>query len=556
MQIVELLDNAKKLRISSEYAAATLTLDSALRLAEEIDNGLALSDVFTQKGVVSMYTSNSSDALRYMQSGLVIREEYDCPDKLAESYNYIAAIHQIQGNHQTAAEYYNRSLVLIEKSGKKQDLGKVTNNLGSLYEDLADYDKAITYHNRSLNIWNEVNESSWISVSLRHIGQCYRSTERFDDALTAFEKSYEISEKLGTRLNMIYTTQQMGLLYLNKEDYKKALQWLNLSYDLSLEEGYLVKVQECASTLGKIYEELNQYEKALQFHKVGVKLKDSIFGNEITREITELEMGFQFEKEQLKDSLEYVRTTLIQDKKISNQRIGLVSIGIITIIMLVLALVVYQGKQKSDSLLLNILPKKVADELKATGMSKATRFEDVTVIFTDFKGFTELSEQLSAEDLIAEINLCFSEFDSIMTTYGIEKIKTIGDAYMAVSGLPEAKGTHAIDAVNAALEMIDFMSSRKKLLDEQGGLGFEMRVGLNSGSVVAGIVGTKKFQYDIWGDTVNIAARMESSGESGKLNVSAETYELIKNHFDCQYRGKIKVKGKGEMEMYFVEAKS
>lgn len=547
---------AKEFRKSRNFRKALSTLDSALSICISIESPLLKSNILTQKGIVAMYTSDYSKALRFIQDGLVLRQKLPYPDKLAESYNYIAAVHQIQGNHQIAADYYRLSLALVKKSGSMEELGKVTNNLGSLYEDLANYTEALNYHKESLEIWQSLNDSSWISVSLRHLGQCYRSTGELRKALVALERSYNMNKRFGSVHNTIYSAQTIGLVHMDLNNFSEALEWLTLSYNLSVEENNLLKIQESSSSLARVYEKLGVYEKALSFYRTSEALKDSVFGKEMTREITELEMGFQFEKEQLKDSLEYVRTTLIQDKKISNQRIGLVSIGIITIIMLLLALVVYQGKQKSDGLLLNILPKKVADELKKTGRSKATKFDDVTVIFTDFKGFTELSEILSAEELVAEIDQCFSAFDAIMTKYGIEKIKTIGDAYMAASGLPEAKGTHAIDAVNAALEMIDFMSSRKKLLDEQGGLGFEMRVGLNSGSVVAGIVGTKKFQYDIWGDTVNIAARMESSGESGKLNVSAETYELIKNHFDCQYRGKIKVKGKGEMEMYFVEAKS
>jgi class 3 adenylate cyclase len=283
-------------------------------------------------------------------------------------------------------------------------------------------------------------------------------------------------------------------------------------------------------------------------------MKDSVYGNERMKELTQLELNFQFEKEQLADSLEFVRTSLIQEKKISNQRIGLFSTGVITAIMVLLAVVVYQGKQRSEKLLLNILPKEVATELKNTGKAKARHFDNVTVIFTDFKGFTQMSENLSAESLVSEINLCFSEFDSIMTKYGVEKIKTIGDAYMAVSGLPIPNEKHAQSAVLATLEMVAFMKKRKEALAEEGKIGFEMRVGVHSGDVVAGIVGTKKFQYDIWGDTVNTAARMESSGEVSKVNISDATHQLVKDEFQCTPRGELNVKGKGMVNMFFVDA--
>lgn len=199
-------------------------------------------------------------------------------------------------------------------------------------------------------------------------------------------------------------------------------------------------------------------------------------------------------------------------------------------------------KKRSDELLLNILPGEIAEELKRDGHSNARHFDEVTVLFTDFKGFTSYAEKLSAQELVKEINYCFSNFDRICDKYKIEKIKTIGDAYMAAGGLPVANKTHAEDVVNAAIEICDFMRNKT----------FEIRIGIHTGNVVAGIVGIKKFQYDIWGDTVNTASRMESSGAVGKVNISESTYELVKDKFNCEYRGEIEAKGKGKIKMYFV----
>lgn len=213
-------------------------------------------------------------------------------------------------------------------------------------------------------------------------------------------------------------------------------------------------------------------------------------------------------------------------------------------------------KEKSNSLLLNILPAEVAEELKRNGESKARAFDMVTVIFTDFKGFTQASEIFSANELVDELNYFFKGFDRIMEKYGIEKIKTIGDAYMAVGGLHNNAQEGAYMTTKAALEMQEFVLARKKLMESEGIQAFEMRVGLHSGPVVAGIVGFKKFQYDIWGDTVNTAARMESAGEIGKVNISQTTYQLIAgtNEFSFTNRGKIQVKGKGALNMYYVTA--
>lgn len=209
-------------------------------------------------------------------------------------------------------------------------------------------------------------------------------------------------------------------------------------------------------------------------------------------------------------------------------------------------------KQRSDELLLNILPEEVAEELKLKGSAAARQFESVTVMFTDFKGFTQMAEKLTPAELVAEIDECFKAFDHIITKYDIEKIKTIGDSYMCAGGLPVANLTNATDIVNAALEIQAFILQHGEQRKKTGKEPFEIRIGIHTGPVVAGIVGIKKFAYDIWGDTVNIASRMESSGEPGKVNISGSTYELVKDRFDCVYRGKVQAKHKGEIDMYFV----
>lgn len=212
-------------------------------------------------------------------------------------------------------------------------------------------------------------------------------------------------------------------------------------------------------------------------------------------------------------------------------------------------------KQRSDNLLLNILPAEVAEELKAKGSADAKQFDEVTVLFTDFQDFTKLSMKMTAKELLEEINTCFWAFDEIIEKYGIEKIKTIGDSYMCAGGLPVVNKTHAIDVVSAGLEIKNFILNHIAERTFSGKESFQIRIGIHTGPVVAGIVGAKKFAYDIWGDTVNTASRMESSGEAGKINISRTTYELVKDKFTCIHRGKIQTKGKGELDMYFLEEK-
>ena len=213
-----------------------------------------------------------------------------------------------------------------------------------------------------------------------------------------------------------------------------------------------------------------------------------------------------------------------------------------------------QEMDTSETLLLNILPKSVAEELKLTGRAAARQFDDITVMFTDFVNFTRIAEQMEPEALVAELDFCFGEFDRITDRYGLEKIKTIGDAYLCTGGLPDGKPNHTADVVRAALAISQFITDRRKNREADGKLFFEIRIGIHNGPLVAGVVGTRKFAYDIWGDTVNTAARMEQSSEPGRVNVSGRTWAAIEGQFSGQYRGQVKAKNKGAIDMYFVDS--
>ena len=209
-------------------------------------------------------------------------------------------------------------------------------------------------------------------------------------------------------------------------------------------------------------------------------------------------------------------------------------------------------KEISESLLLNILPESIAEELKLNGSSKPKLFNEVSVGFTDFSGFTMISEKMSPQQLVEKLDEIFYEFDLIIEKNGLQRIKTIGDAYMFAGGVPEQIENHAVQTVNAALDLRNFINEYNSKLAESEPK-WNIRIGVNTGQIVAGVIGIKKFAYDIWGDAVNIAARMESSGEIGKVNVSGSTFELVKNNFKTEYRGKVKAKNKGEIDMYFIE---
>jgi len=215
--------------------------------------------------------------------------------------------------------------------------------------------------------------------------------------------------------------------------------------------------------------------------------------------------------------------------------------------------IIEQERKRSEDLLLNILPAAIAAELKEKNKAQARRFEEVTVLFSDFQNFTSIAEQLGPEELVEELDKCFKAFDHIIDQYeDVEKIKTIGDAYMCACGLSERASIPG-NMVRAALHMQDYLAEYKAIRQRQGKPYFEARIGLHTGPVIAGVVGTRKFAYDIWGDTVNIAARMEGQSEPGRINISESTFQKVRYQFDCRPRGRIYAKNKGDVPMYFIE---
>lgn len=222
------------------------------------------------------------------------------------------------------------------------------------------------------------------------------------------------------------------------------------------------------------------------------------------------------------------------------------------VIVQVLAQNLNQERGKSDQLLRNVLPESVALELKRTERVQPVHYECASVLFTDFVGFTHIAEGFTPEELVAELDTCFSQFDLITKKHGLEKIKTIGDAYLAVGGVPQANQSHAVDCVRAALEIEQLIAGWREQALATDRPYWQVRIGIHSGDLVAGVVGTEKFAYDVWGDTVNTASRLESSGVAGRVNISRATYELVKDAFVCEYRGQVAAKNKGEIDMYFV----
>ncbi len=340
-------------------------------------------------------------------------------------------------------------------------------------------------------------------------------------------------------------------------DNASALEYAHTQLVIANSKGIKDPISKANFKLSKLYESLGDYKAAYHYYRQHIVYRDSIKYTSEAEQITNKRDKNEIIQKQLEVDL------LNQEKQ--TQKIVVIATAISLFLILLLALGLFlrnrhirrtnltikQERDRAENLLLNILPEDTALELKLNGKVVAKKIDSATVLFTDFKGFTQFSEHLSPESLVETVGYYFSKFDQIIEKYGLEKIKTMGDSYMCAGGLHSTKNDHAQKMAMAACEIAEFVELTKK--NEGNTMNFEIRIGINSGPVVAGVVGSKKFAYDIWGDTVNVASHMENMSELGKINISKNTRELIHNEFDCEYRGKYEVKNRGMMELYFIK---
>ncbi len=544
--------------MQGKYVDAINTWQQSLAMFEKIGDKKGVANIQSNLGAIYFNQSDAAKALEYYLKSLKISEDLNDSLRIATACINIGAVYfDKPATHDKALKYYLRAVPISEALGDLDAIGTSTSNLGEIYMARNQDSLALVYFEKSLKA---LEGSENIPSTLNNIGKVYQKRRDFVNAIKYHTMAFDISEKLEAKLDMTQSLLGLASTYQKKGDLKLAIENFKKSEGIARSLEASKELKDVYEGLALVYAEKSDYGNAFKYQSLLIGIKDTLYNIDTDKKLSGLLFNFEIEKKQgqidlLTKDKELKELDLQRQKVIKN-----VTFGGLSMVLLFLGVVLKQkkkitaAKKRSDELLLNILPEETAEELKETGTAKAKSFDQVTVMFTDFKNFTQASELLSAEELVEEINVCYSEFDRIITKYGIEKIKTIGDSYMCAGGIPVTNATHPVDVVKAGLEMQAFIASNKEARIARGEPFFDLRLGVHTGPVVAGIVGIKKFAYDIWGDTVNTASRMESSGEIGKVNVSGFTYELIKDHFKCSHRGKIEAKNKGQIDMYFVES--
>jgi adenylate cyclase len=544
--------------MQGKYVEAINTWQQSMAAFDSINDKAGVANILSNLGAIYFNQSDAAKALEYYLKSLKISEDLNDSLRIATACINIGAVYfDNPATHDKALKYYLRAIPIAEALGDLDAIGTSTSNIGEIYMVQNQDSLALFYFEKSLKA---LEGSENIPYTLNNIGKVYLKRADYERAIKYHMQAYTISEKLDAKLDMTQSLLGLGATYQKKGDFKLAITTYRRVETIARSLEAYKQLREAYEGLAVCYSKQSDFGNAFKYQSLLVSVKDTLYNIDTDKKLSGLLFNFEIEKKQgqidlLTKDQELKEADLQRQKVIKN-----VTFGGLAMVLLFLGVVLMQkkkitaAKQRSDELLLNILPEETAEELKETGTAKAKSFDMVSVMFTDFKNFTQASELLTAEELVQEINQCYSEFDRIITKYGIEKIKTIGDSYMCAGGIPVTNQTHPVDVVKAGLEMQAFITKNKEQRIANGQPFFDLRLGVHTGPIVAGIVGIKKFAYDIWGDTVNTASRMESSGQIGKVNVSGTTYELIKDHFECTHRGKIEAKNKGQIDMYFVDS--
>jgi class 3 adenylate cyclase/Tfp pilus assembly protein PilF len=537
-----------------EYGIASSHLQRALALWAKLGDADKQKKIHFALAHIAEQQSDFPEALKQHLISLKLAEQLGDSAAVVDRRMDIGVVYGHMGEHAKATALLEQVLQAYERTGDSLGIARTCNNLGNVLDDEGRSDEARTYLNRAVALARALGHPMGEAITLGSLANHYQRLEQFDTALVYNERILALLERIGDPFRLAAASINTGEILTRMKRYDEAEEYLNRGIEYARSVGAKQWLSNAHAGLYDIANALGDAPEALEQFKLHIAYQDSITNEANTRKAVQVQMQYDFDKKE-------AATRVEQERKDLRQRLVRNGIaGGLAGALLFLGVVwrqrnrISKEKARSEELLLNILPEEVAEELKAKGSAEAVHIDQVTVLFTDFKGFTAMSETLSPQELVRDLNECFSAFDHITAKHGIEKIKTIGDAYMAAGGLPTPNTTHATDVIKAAFEMRDFIAEGKARKIAAGLPYFEIRIGVHTGPVVAGIVGVKKFQYDIWGDTVNTASRMESSGEVGQVNISEATYAFVKSEPGLTFtpRGKVQAKGKGEMEMYFV----
>ena len=551
---------------ANNWIDALVNWKLALAAFEAAGDQNGVANMLNNLGAIHFSGGDDEPALNYYMQSLRVAEGVRDTLRIATALVNIGSVYlNKESTHHLAFEYYKRALPLSMKLGDQDAIGTSAVNLGEIFLKDDELDSALYYFEMALDAYRNSTTGN-VAYALKNIGRVYTQRKEYDKAIEYQTDAYDLAHSLGARLEMAQSLLALAVTYESQGNTAKAIASFYEAKEIAREIGASYELKDAYQGLAENYAGISDYRNAYTYRTLFSNIKDTLYNAEMDKRLEAQTLSYEIEKKQGQIALLELDQEL-KELELKRQKAIRNATGLTGVLLLLLIgglfnryrfvrrtnRIIAEEKERSEKLLLNILPYETAEELKAKGSATPKHYDKVSVLFTDFKGFTKIAEKLTPQELVEELNQCFIAFDRIIDKYKLEKIKTIGDAYMCAGGIPAVNDNNPVDIVMAALEIREFMDNLRKEREAQGKDYWELRIGIHTGPVVAGVVGKNKFAYDIWGDAVNTASRMESSGIPGQVNISGDTYTFIREHFHCNHRGKIQAKNKGEIDMYIVE---
>ncbi len=505
-----------------EHGKALEHYTRALALLEELGNRSGVAIVTGNIGTVYESLGEYGKSLEHFTRAMALHEELGERSGVAIVTVNIGIVYGSLSEHGKSLEYFTRAMALSEELGDRSGVANATGNIGTVYESLGEYVKSLEYFTRALELYEELGQRSGVAIVTGNIGNVYKNLGEHGKSLEYYTRAIALHEELGERSRVALVTGNIGSLYAQKEfaEYNptKAEELLGQAITLNQELGTKKNLYESHEALANLYSQENRWEEALQQYKKYHEAYGEVHTEEALKKAAQVEQQRQVAEMEKRIAIERARA------------------------------------KATEELLHKTLPPTIANRIIAGEQQIADRFDSASVLFADVVGFTPMTAQMPASAVLEFMNFVFAHFDEIAAKHGCERIKTIGDGYMAVCGAPVECEDHAERIARMAMEMLVDVKLPASITEHlPPNTEFEIRIGLHTGSLTGGVIGVGKLGYDIYGDTVNTASRMESHGEGGKIHVSQEFASAVGEVFSFTERGEMEVKGKGVLRTYFLE---
>jgi class 3 adenylate cyclase len=551
--------------VQANYPEAAVQFQHSLRLFEEMGLKSGVANILSNLGATFFNAGDDAKAIDFYLRSLKIAEEINDKLRIGTNLNNIGGVYNNKPSTQyKALDYFLQAMPIFSEIGYPDGLATASVNAGEIYLTRKSYDSATIFFKTSLSISGNTVDATFPLTCLAKIRAVQK---QFPAAYAYHDQAIQLAEKLDAKLELAQTIIGLAETQSLQGQVTPAIGTYMRAKAIAEDIAARKEQRDIYAGLSKLYARRGDYRQAYAYDTLLATVKDSLYNSNNDTKMQRLQFNFDLGKKEAEIDI-LTKDRALQKVTIQRQRIANFATGITLFLLLILLIGFYNRHQytqrtnkiikaerdRSKELLLNILPTETAHELETLGHARAHFYDSATVMFADFKGFTSIARSLKPQDLVAELNEYFIAFDDIVERFKLEKIKTIGDAYMCAGGIPTPDDMHARHAVQAGLAMQQYISAKNAERAAKGLEGWELRIGIHIGPIVAGVVGKKKYAYDIWGDTVNIASRMESSSESGRVNISSTLYMMVQEYYNCTYRGKIYAKNIGEVDMYFVES--